>query len=368
MSENAYNHCIALDDFRQSALLDSFPVSSDTLDDGQIMVRIDKLALTSNSLSYVIAGKSGLMRFLDLFPAAEGKGRIPCWGFGDVLHSKHPDIAEGERLYGFFPVASHLICTPGKIRKSGFLDVTPGRDAVAPFYSEYSFARREPGYAPEFENTLMMFRPLFGTSWLLETFCEDHNFFGADRVVISSASAKTSMGFGHLLKKNHGDRVKAIGLTSARNREFVTGLDCYDQVLTYDEIGSLENGGCAVFFDVAGNQNVLARVHEHLGESIVYSGQVGQTHWEAGDGTPNAKLPGAKPVFWSGPDQVMKLRERLGEANMGRQMQARMIDFMLAAHNWITTVPAEGPQAVEARIKSMLEGEINADEGVVLMP
>lgn len=369
MTDTSYSHCINLKDFRNTSLVDGFIATPDTLEDGQLMVRIDKVALTSNSVSYVIGSQQGLMSWLDVFPAPQGLGHIPCWGFGDVLYSRHPDIPEGERLYGFFPIASHAIFTPGKTHNLGFTDVAENRDGVAPFYNEYSYIRKESGYAPEFENNMALFRPLFGTSYLLESYCEDQGFFDtADRIIISSASAKTAMGFGYLLKKNHRDQVTVVGLTSARNKDFVVSLNCFDEVLTYDEIETLEPDARTVFFDIAGNREVMTRVHQRLGDAIVYSGQVGKTHWENKEKSPAAALPGPKPVFWSGPDQVMLLRERHGETGLVQLLQASMVDFMMAAFNWIKVLPSEGPEAIDARVKSMLEGEINADEGVILIP
>jgi Protein of unknown function (DUF2855) len=369
MTETSYNHAINLDNYRQTSINQGFDVSSDTLENGQVMVQVSKVALTSNSVSYAIGSQSGMMPWLDVFPAPEGLGHIPCWGYGDVVYSKHPDVPEGERLYGFFPIASHIICTPGKTHDRGFTDIADCRSGVAPFYNEYIYARKEPGYAPEFEDNMMLFRPLFGTSFLLESFCEDNGLFEkTDRVIVTSASSKTAIGFGYLLRKNHAEQVKAIGLTSARNKDFVIGLNCYDEVLTYDEIDALEPHVSTAFFDVAGNRDVLAAVHERLGDAIVYSGHVGFTHWYDKDKKRSKDLPGPRPIMWSGPNQVMILRERHGEKAFFKMVQESMIDFMMAAFNWIKMNPAQGPEAVDARVKAMLEGQVNADEGVILAP
>lgn len=368
MSDLSYCLQLNLEDFRDTSIAEGYKISPDALEDGQVLVRVDKLALTSNSISYVIAGKSGLLPYLDLFPSPAGSAQVPCWGYADVVHSKHSDVLEGERLYGFFPIASHVILAPGKITERQFTDTAPHRAAIAPFYNEYSYARREPGYAPAFEDTIMLFRPLFGTSYLLQSFLEDHDFFGAQSVVISSASAKTAMGFGYLLRKHHGERIKVIGITSRRNKDFVMGLNAYDSVLTYDEIEHLEKGQKTAFFDVAGNSEVAQRVHLRLGDSIKYSGHVGQTHWDAGSEETAQTLPGAPPAFWSGPDQVMALRERHGAAGMGKLIQAEMIEFLTTAYGWINTVPSDGAHDVEQRLKVMLDGQIKANEGVVLRP
>ena len=70
-----------------------------------------------------------------------------------------------------------------------------------------------------------------------------------------------------------------VGLTSAGNVEFVEGLGCYDQVVTYDDIASLPPGP-AVFVDMSGNAAVVRAVHEHYGDDLTHSAIVGLTHWE----------------------------------------------------------------------------------------
>jgi|TARA_B110000977_G_scaffold146451_1_gene185727 hypothetical protein len=114
MTDTSYSHAIKLDNYRQTSINKGFDVSPDTIEEGQVMIRVSKVALTSNSVSYAIGSQAGMMPWLDVFPAPEGLGHIPCWGYGDVVYSKHPDVEEGERLYDFFPIASHIICTPGK--------------------------------------------------------------------------------------------------------------------------------------------------------------------------------------------------------------------------------------------------------------
>ena len=60
------------------------------------------------------------------------------------------------------------------------------------------------------------------------------------------------------------------------------GLDCYDTVLTYDEVSLIPVGPDTLIFDVAGNADVVAALHTRLGNTIPYSGAVGKTHWNAG--------------------------------------------------------------------------------------
>ena len=96
----------------------------------------------------------------------------------------------------------------------------------------------------------MLLRGLFMTSFLAEDFLSDADLYGASSVLISSASSKTSISLAFVVSKKA--QAKAIGLTSARNVDFVKGTGFYDEVVTYDEIGGLRADVPAVFVDMAG--------------------------------------------------------------------------------------------------------------------
>ena len=98
MTDTSYSHAINLDNYRETLLNYGFKVCPDTRNEGQFMVRVSKIALTSNSVSYAIGRQTGMMPWLDVFPAPDGLGQFPCWGYGDVICSKHPDVDEGVSL------------------------------------------------------------------------------------------------------------------------------------------------------------------------------------------------------------------------------------------------------------------------------
>src|SRR6185369_12489650 len=67
---------------------------------GQVRVRVDAFALTSNNITYAAFGDA--MNYWQFFPTGEaGWGIVPVWGFGTTLQSLHPGVAVGERLYGY---------------------------------------------------------------------------------------------------------------------------------------------------------------------------------------------------------------------------------------------------------------------------
>ena len=87
--------------------------SAAPLAEGQVRVRIDHFALTSNNITYAAFGEA--MNYWQFFPTGEeGWGAIPVWGFGTVTESLQPDVAVGERLYGYWPMADQVVLQPAR--------------------------------------------------------------------------------------------------------------------------------------------------------------------------------------------------------------------------------------------------------------
>ena len=115
---------------------------------------------------------------------------------------------------------------PSRIDEKGFFDAAAHRANLPSAYQGYRDVETDPVYSADREAEHILFFPLFFTSFLIDDFLADENFFGADTIVISSASSKTAIIAAYLLAQRHG--VDVVGLTSAPNREFVEGLDIYD--------------------------------------------------------------------------------------------------------------------------------------------
>ena len=352
------------DDFRDAKFVSGASYDDDQLADGEVIIEIDRLALTANTISYGIAGKSGLIRYFESFPAPQGYARMPCWGFGNIVASAHPDLGVGERLYGFYPPSTYLLTKMDKVKPTSCRDISPCRNSIPTLYSEYARVAAEPGYSPEFDDMQSLLRPVISTSFLLENFITRHAFYSARNIIITSASSKTAFGFGHFLVNNHSDNCKAIGLTSAVNKDFVGKIGCYHQVLTYDEVEMLPNEP-SVLFDMAGNCNVRGTIHNHLGDQIAYSGTVGATHWES-VGADDTALPGPRPAFWSGPDEIAHLAKEIGDpAQMPNMISARIGGLMLEAAEWLNVTRFNSPQAIKAAYIDMLDNKMTAEQGVI---
>ena len=337
----------------------------ESLEPGQVLLRVDAFAFTSNNVTYAAFGEA--MSYWDFFPAPDGWGRIPVWGFGTVLSSTVEGAKPGERFYGYYPMSGWVVVQAERVNDSGFVDGALHRKPLHAVYNQYLRTSTDPGYDPAREAEQMLLRPLFVTSFLIDDFLADNAFFGSRSVVLSSASSKTAYGTAFQLARR-GERPEIVGLTSASNVAFVKGLGCYDRVMAYDAIGSLPQDKASVYVDLSGDGAVRKALHEHFGDSLTYSCSVGGTHWNALSGA--GGLPGPRPTLFFAPAQIKKRAGDWGPGELQKRIALAWNAFLGAvaspAQGWMKVVRGKGPADVERAYLDMLEGRSKPDEGHIL--
>jgi hypothetical protein len=337
----------------------------------EVLLRVDRFALTANNVTYAVAGDMiGYWRF---FPAADaatdpGWGRIPVWGFADVEHSSTAGLAPGTRVFGYLPMATHLVVQPGRVSPAGFNDLAAHRSALPAAYNGYRIATADPAYRRESEDHQMVLWPLFMTSFILDDFLADNADFGARTLILASASSKTAAGTAFCVSRRPGPRPEVVGLTSSANLAFVEGLGCYDRVLTYDAVTMLDPSATAVFVDMAGNPAVRAAVHGHYDDHLRYSCAVGITHWEQFGATGNASepLPGPAPQMFFAPAQIEKRSAEWGAAGFQERFGAAWSALREVVDEWLTLVESVGPEEAAATYLEVLSGTARPDIGHVV--
>ena len=345
--------------------------SKDTpaLQPGEVRLKVDSFALTANNITYAAFGEA--MRYWDFFPCEDSsRGCIPVWGFGEVLASRVDGITEGERFYGFLPMANQVTLRPVKVNEAGFMDGSSHREGLAAVYNHYTRCSTDPGYRADQEAQLALLRPLFTTAFLIDDFLGEAAFFGADAVVMSSASSKTAWATAFCMSQRRltGHSPRLVGLTSASNLAYTTGLGLYDQVCTYDQVGLLPAEQATVYVDYSGSTTLRSAVHHHFADQLRHSCAVGGTHWEtlgAGSG-----LPGPRPTLFFAPAQVKKRMAEWGPAGLAQRLAASWQAFMLPVNDpvapWLSVVRGQGPDAVMKAYLDQLDGRVPAVEGLVL--
>lgn len=338
------------------------------MEDGEARVRVDAFGLSSNNITYAVFGDA--LHYWDFFPAgrdpADGDaptvwGRIPVWGFGEVVESRSPDLVVGERLYGYFPMASELVLSPGRADDRGVLDLAPHRSEMASAYNRYNRCAADPVYRPDREEHQMLLFPLFFTSFVVDDFLRDNGDFGAEQVVISSASSKTAIGVAFLA---HQRGLRVVGLTSPGNADFVERLGVVDQVLTYEDTGSIP-ATPSVSVDVAGNRDVLHAVHARLGDLLGHSMAVGGTHWDHRPDHDLGGLAGPEPVFFFAPTQIAKRNKEWGRGELDDRIGEAWDRYATWVDGWIELRRSSGPAAVAAVYHELLGGRTDPRVGHV---
>ena len=345
-------------DWQQTRLIEE-PLPA-ALAEGEVLLRVDRLALTANNISYASAGD--MLGYWGFFPAAPGWGRIPAMGWADVVASAHGAVEEGERVWGFFPFSTHLTIQAGKVTEDHLHDVSPHRAEYAPVYARFDRAAANPVYDPLREDHDSLLRGLFMTSWLVEDFINERAGFGATACLVTSASSKTSIALAHCLKTR--GKLAAIGLTSAANLEFCRSLGLYDTLVTYDAIASLDAGAAAVVVDMAGSARVLGELHHHYRDQLRYSCRVGATHYEEAGSVEG--LPGAVPEFFFAPGHIQTRSAELGAATLMRQLGTDYLAFRSDSDRWLQVQRSCGPEAAARVYQAVLGGNTHPAVGQII--
>ena len=341
--------------------------------EGQARLVIEHFALTANNITYASFGQA--MKYWQFFPAGdEAWGCLPVWGYASVLESRVDGLALGQRVYGYLPAGTHLVVQASKVSARGFVDAAAHREELAAVYNQYSFVDAAEPQDRHAEGLQAVLRPLFTTSFLIDDFLDDNHFFGAEQVVLSSASSKTAYGTAFCLARRRGSlgAPQVVGLTSAANRAFTRSLGCYDLVLAYDELPNLDAATVAVYVDFAGSAALRRQVHEHFGERLAYSSSIGGTHWQALGSA--SRLPGPRPTLFFAPAQIAKRSapppEGWGAAELQRRLAVAWQAFIGAVDKpeagLLNITWRVGAAALDAGYKALLAGHADAREGLMV--
>ena len=359
---DSYDFCVRRDDLRDTTVLET--PGDREIEDGQILLEVEHFSLTANNVTYGAMGEA--MSYWNFYPADDGLGRIPAWGYATVTASKAEGVEEGVRVFGYFPMSTHAVLEPGRIRETGFTDVTGYRRELPAVYNEYRLVRGEKD--DERERLVSIFMPLYGTSWLLADWLNELDFAGAAQLVASSASSKTALGLGHALQVDFESPIETIGLTSPGNLDFTTGTGHWDAVVTYDDLERLDPDTATIYVDFGGNAELRHRVHTHFGDRLLASVAVGIADWESMVPEEGSSLPGPQPQFFFAPDRVVKRNADWGEEGLGERLAKSQDRFTDRSREWMEVQTGEGPDAIRESLLALMDGQVPPDRGISVNP
>jgi hypothetical protein len=76
---NASQLIVARDDLKQSRFIETVLPEPEDLPGEALLVKVESFAFTANNITYALAGDQ--LKYWNLFPAPQGFGTIPVWGF-----------------------------------------------------------------------------------------------------------------------------------------------------------------------------------------------------------------------------------------------------------------------------------------------
>lgn len=332
---------------------------------GEVILKIDRCALTTNNITYAAYGNS--MNYWGFFPTGlEQWGHVPAWGFADVVASDVAGIKVGERFYGYFPIASHLWMRPERVTERGFYDGAEHRLGLTSAYNQYTRCSWDSYYSPETENLQILLKPLFLTSSMLADFLQDKQFFGATRLVFSSASSKTAYGTAVCL--GNLAAVERVALTSTGNKAFVESLGCYERAVSYADLADVPNDRATLYVDFSGDLELRDQVHRHFAGQLAYSCFAGSA--QSTDEARLTAIEGPQPVFFFAPIQIRKRNADWGpegvSQHIGEGLQAFFRKVTASEAPLLKVVESQGYEAAQSVISRLFHGQVAPVEGHVI--
>ena len=342
-----------------------------SLDDGEITVAIENFAFTANNVTYGVAGDT--IGYWQFFKTAKDEdnlwGCIPVWGFGKVIESNSVEINIGERLFGYFPPANMLSLKPIKITDQSFSDGKDHRRDLPAVYNNYIRLSRDADYESEMDNIRSLLFPLHITSFCICDALEEKDYYGAEQILIVSASSKTAIGLAQGLEEASSSP-SIIGLTSQKNLDFVKNLGCYDEVITYDEISSVNFQNKSVIVDMAGSREILGTLHGSLRDNMLKCLTVGMTHWDndvtAEDALGQAMLR-ERTEFFFAPAHIQKRVKDWGYDGYNQKTNEFMKTRSLQSSHWMKIREVNGIENFISIYNQFVKGDINPNEGIIVV-
>lgn len=336
---------------------------------GQVRLEVEHFGLSANNVTYAALGEA--MHYWDFFPQEDPAwGCVPVWGYATVSESRCREVVEGRRVFGFLPFATDVVVTPSRVKGGGFVDARLHRVSLPAPYNAYTEVSDEPSDR-DHEAYRALLQPLFVTSLLIADWLREETYFGADTVLISSASSKTAYGTAYALAHlAEGSRPDVVGLTSSTHTESTRRLGLYDRVLGYDEVTTLDPDSPTVYVDLSGSTEIRAAVHTHCAE-LRHDCAVGLTHWDATGGAGGAgPLPGPDPVFFFAPTELARQASRIGRAEHARRISEAMDGFVTRVSDpscpLVTLTWHQGREAASAAYLDLVAGRTDPVEAAAV--
>ena len=316
------------------------------------ILEIQEFGFSANNVTYALMGER--FGYWGFFPASDGYGIVPVWGFAKVVASNTDNLNVGELVYGYLPMATHILVHADNITSQGFRDVHPQRKSISPVYDHYTRCEADPTYAPHLASWILTFRPLYTTSFVLAYALYDRMQAHKGSLFLTSASSKTAYGTAQILRGIMPD-VRLVGLTSKGQVDFVNATGCYDDLYSYDDLTSQTVGEQDWVLDFAGDQARLARLrtgHPLANERTIL---IGATDVEA----KTIREKNAISSVFFAPDEVRNFHKAWGVDEFQKRYVTHWQSFIKHFNDQLSVQTHKGSDNIIALFNTFLSGKVD---------
>ncbi len=350
-------------DISQTRLVETSPTR--TLSSGQVKAKVDAFSFTANNITYWAMGDK--LAYWQFFPANDNSSSdwciIPAWGFADITESTHDVIKVGERLFGYFPTADELVMQPIKVSTGLWFDGSEHRSKLPPAYNMYRRVYADPNYNPKHDALRMLLFPLHITSFCIHDMLSSQDWFKAEQIIIISASSKTALGLAFALQEDNSAPT-LIGMTSARNLEFVKQTAYYQTAVTYNELAKIDTSKKTTIIDMSGNGQLISQLHAKLQQNMVFTSHVGLTHWDETDKGADYIADRSKIFF--APSHILQRYHDWGAEKFEQQANEFMQRAAVDSGRWLEITTVSGLSGLSEQFSAVSQGQLPANQGLIV--
>ncbi|WP_299347820.1 DUF2855 family protein, partial [uncultured Maritalea sp.] len=153
------------------------------------------------------------------------------------------------------------------------------------------------------------------------------------------------------------------------NRHFVESLGCYQQVVNYEQISTLDANITSILVDMAGGKTTLTTIHNHFLDKLNYSCRIGATQHQdinINDAHSLDVLPGVKPEFFFAPTQLKKRSIEWGVGDTMKQLNLSLLKYIEFCRSIITIEHTKDINHLDAIYQQVLAGKADASTGQIV--
>lgn len=326
-----------------------------------LLLKLQRFGLTSANLAHpLVPGMSNSWPRLFAHDG-DGVGRLPVWGYAEVVESNSPDIEPGMGLYGCFPMTRYLLVDADQYaaKRSEFDFGFPITGAVSTGQSLPIITESESLNDADLQ---ILLRPLLSSAYLIMEELRESEFWQTEQIIITAASSKTAIGLSYFLQElfvhsqvTHTPSL--IGLTAQRHQGFVTENGYFDQVFNYDQFRYMGNKD-SVLVDFTGNHQLQSMIHYFLKERLIHTYALGACHWQqrasAGQISPDSEQFSA-PKYFS--------QQGGGASDLCQAFEPSWMSASEALRRWLQPELIEGVDEVRWVYEQVLAGNANPKVG-----